>query len=531
MNPTNFPHEYLHVGRASDLTDPWDRRIYRALEIFPGLLAWITLMAVVFISFAAPIYAAIFIIAFDVYWLTKTIYLSLLMRSSFSKMRRNLQKNWLEKLEEIPVAAAALHNSTWLDIYHLVILPMSIEPLSVVRESFVGLTKINYPLDKMLVVLATEERVGEQAQEIARAIQEEFGGVFKSLLVTRHPDGLPGEIRGKGSNETWAGRAAKQDIVDPLRVPYEQVVVSVFDVDTVVPPDFFACLTWHYLTAPEPLHSSFQPIPLFINNIWEAPSFARVFAFSTTFWQMIQQSRAEQLITFSSHSLSLKPLVDIGFWQRNMVNEDSRIFWQCLLFYNGNWRTVPLHYPVYMDANVAPTFWQTVKNQYKQIRRWHYGAENNPYFLFGFMKNKLISLRTKWSFSFSTIERTHSSPTNALIIFFLGWLPLLVGGQAFSSSVLSYNLPRITSLIMDLSMLGLVTSAFLSVMLLPPRPPQYGKFSWVWMTLQWILFPINFIFFGAIPALDAQTRLALGKYLGFWVTPKDRTSVRGPSQT
>jgi hypothetical protein len=75
---------------------------------------------------------------------------------------------------------------------------------------------------------------------------------------------------------------------------------------------------------------------------------------------------------------------------------------------------------------------------------------------------------------------------------------------------------------MLLAMFGLVTSAIISVILLPPRPPAYGRYKWLWMVLQWILFPINFIFFGAIPALDAQTRLMLKRYLGFWVTPKHR---------
>jgi len=58
---------------------------------------------------------------------------------------------------------------------------------------------------------------------------------------------------------------------------------------------------------------------------------------------------------------------------------------------------------------------------------------------------------------------------------------------------------------------------------LPPRPPYYGRFKYVWMVLQWLLFPISMVLFGSIPALDAQTRLAMGKYLGFWNTPKSRS--------
>jgi len=513
--------DYLHVGNAPDLTNLRDRRFYRFLEILPGLLAWVTLILVVLISFVAPVFATFFIILFDIYWLIKTIYLSVLTRSSFSKMRQNLKIDWVNRLasvEENPRLPGLAHQ----DIYNLIILPVYKEPYSIVRDSLNAISRTNYPKDKMIVVLATEARVGVHSAELARQAETEFSQAFFKFIVTTHPDDLPGELAGKGSNEVWAGRQVKKEVIDPLGISYDRILVSVFDIDTVVPKDFFACLTWYYLTAADPLRSSFQPIPVFTNNIWEAPAFARVFAFSTTFWQMIQQARKEQLVTFSSQSIGFQALVDVDFWQKNVVSEDSRVYWQCLLRYDGDWQTIPMYYPVYMDANVGSTFWQTLKNQYKQIRRWHYGVENNPYFIFGFSKNKKIPKGQKIRQILVQTERTHSSPTNAIIIFLLSWLPIWVGGLGFTTSILSYNLPRITSAIMNIALLGLITSAIMSVILLPEKPPQYGKFKWLWMALQWVLFPVNFIFFGAIPALDAQTRLMFGKYMGFWVTPKNR---------
>ncbi|MCX6813284.1 MAG: glycosyltransferase family 2 protein [Candidatus Azambacteria bacterium] len=513
---------YLNIGKASEITDKKERRLYRFLEIFPGFLSWLTLFLVILFSWLFPFWIAIFIIAFDIYWLFKTIFLSLHMHSAFNKMKVNLKRNWIKELDKIVVGSEVLAEVKWQDIYHLVILPMYKEPLEVVRSSFLSLTKINYPLNKLIVVLAIEERGGEAASNIAREMEREFGNKFFKFLVTKHPANIAGEIAGKGSNDSWAIKEVKNKIIDGLQTPYERIIVSCFDVDTVVLPDFFGCLTYNYLSSQKPLRSSFQPLPLFINNIWQASAFARIFAFSTTFWQMIQQSRPECLITFSSQSIGFKPLAEIGFWQTNVVSEDSRIFWQCLLNFDGDWRTIPLFFPVYMDANVADTFWQTIKNQYKQIQRWAYGVENNAYFLYGFLKNKKISKNKKWYLGFTMIEGAHSLTTNALIIFLLGWLPTVIGRGGFSETLLSYNLPYLTRLIMTLAMVGLVFTATIATNLLPPRPPYYGRFKYVWMILQWLLFPINMIIFSSIPSLDAQTRLAFGKYLGFWNTPKVR---------
>ena len=79
---------------------------------------------------------------------------------------------------------------------------------------------------------------------------------------------------------------------------------------------------------------------------------------------------------------------------------------------------------------------------------------------------------------------------------------------------------------MTISMVGMFISAVLSTMLLPPVPKEM---KWYWriikkstVFLQWIFLPLTLIFFGSLPALDAQIRLMFGQYMGFWVTEKVR---------
>jgi len=76
--------------------------------------------------------------------------------------------------------------------------------------------------------------------------------------------------------------------------------------------------------------------------------------------------------------------------------------------------------------------------------------------------------------------------------------------------------------LMTISMIGVLSSIYLSMRILPPRPPSYGKWRYIIMLAQWILIPVSMIVFGAFPAIEAQTRLMLGKYLGFFATEKHR---------
>lgn len=514
----------LKIGKADDLKNPGERRLYRLFEILPGGLAWLTIGGIFVASWRFPIEASFFIIIFDLYWLIKTLFLSVHLRAGYNEMRRRLGVNWETKLEKLEKFPLELDIRSWRDIRHLVVLPFYKESYAVVKEAAEAIRRSVYPLENIWMVLAMEERAGDEAKAVCERLLSEYGQYFGKMLVTRHPADIEGEIPGKGSNETWAVRQAKSNLVDGSGIPLERIIVSSFDIDTQIPPGYFGCLTYHYLTARQPLRSSFQPIPVYNNNIWDSPAFSRVVANSGTFWQTMQQARPERLTTFSSHSMPMKVLVEMDYWQTDIVSEDSRIFWQALLFYDGDYRVQPLFYPVYMDANVAPTLRETAKNIYKQQRRWGWGVENVPYILFGFVKNKKIPLGRKLYFALNQLEGFWSWATNAPLLFLMGWLPLIFGGAHFGVSVLSYNLPRITRTIMTLAMFGLVTSAIISTLLLPRRPDHRPMRMYLWMILQWAMLPMTIIVFGAIPGLEAQTRLMIGKRLDFWVTPKFRHS-------
>jgi hypothetical protein len=504
--------DYLNLSWSRDLKNPKEKILYRFFEILPGTLTWGTLGGAFILSWLAPVVVAIFIIAFDFYWLLRISYLSFHQLASYKQMKENLKIDWMKKLKRLKKG---------MEIYHLIILPIYKEGIEIVEPTLQALEGSSYPRNKMIVVLATEERAGEVAQKLAKEIKKEYDKKFFRFLITTHPQNIVGEVAGKGSNQAWAVKMAKEKIIDPLKIPYQNIIVSGFDIDTRVYPQYFACLTWHYLTVKSPLRSSYQPIPVYNNNIWQAPAFSRVISTSGTFWQMMQQERPEQLVTYSAHSMPFKIFEEVGYPTNLIsVNDDSHIFWKSYLYYDGDYRVIPLHYPVSMDAVQAENLLRTALNQYKQQRRWAWGCTEIPYVFYGFLKNKKIPLREKFRHCFNLLDGFWAWATCALLIFFLGWLPLILGGEGFNISLLSYNLPRLTGQIMTVAMIGMLVSAIVSMLLLPPRPAGYSRWRNLSMIFQWLLLPLTLIVFGTFPALDAQTRLILKKPLGFWVTEK-----------
>lgn len=526
----NFSREGLRGG---------ERCLQRFLEILPGAASWAILAGMVVLSFRKPLTAAVIIIAFDLYWLLRLFYMTFFLVLSYFILAAEKETDWikearalgnpesykpsfrrrrkeLERLLQSGVPVPAFE-----DIWHLVIIPVAREAKDIVAPGIEGLRLQKFPPKKILVVLALEERAGDAVKQGMAQIAREYKDSFFDFLLVTHPDGLAGEARVKGANVTYAAKEAAAYFKEK-KIPFENITVSCFDADTVVDPNYFACLTYTFMVCPHRTRASFQPIPVYHNNIWEVPGFARVLETGSSFFQLTEATNPEKLVTFSSHSMSFKALVDVDYWPVDMISDDSAIFWKSFIYFEGDYRVVPMTITVSMDIASSDSLWKTVQNLYKQKRRWAWGVENFPLVVRGFLNSPRISFYDKLRHAFKMFEGHVAWATWAFLLTFASWLPAVFAGREFSSTVLYYSAPRITLTIFNLSLLSLFVAIILSLLLLPRRKPRRSVLARILFAFEWLSMPFVVIFLSALPALDAQTRLLLGRYMEFWVTEKKR---------
>jgi hypothetical protein len=238
---------------------------------------------------------------------------------------------------------------------------------------------------------------------------------------------------------------------------------------------------------------------------------------------MTELARPEFMATFSSHAMPWKMLVDVGYWQKDIVSEDSRIFLQAFVHYDGDYRVTPLYLPVSMDTVGASSYWGYLKGLYKQQRRWAWGVENFPYLVWNLRRSARPDFPRwkKWFMIFRVAEGMYSWATAPILMFVLGYLPIYLTRGEVREMAFVQNTPFTLQYIMTMAMIGTVLAMTLATRMLPPRPSGKKKWNWLIMILQWALTPVTFILFGSVPATDAQTRLMTGRgRLGFNLSQK-----------
>ncbi len=528
--------------------------LQRFFEVLPGLTSWTLLLGLVALSIWAPLVAAIVVICFMLAWVLRIFYLTIFLYFSYIRLSFEKNTNWLARIRGIdrldayldegrhqprekdwqsrmsrrihltdmeritPLEFRPPHSS---EIFHLVVIPVVKEMAAVVEASVASVASNEVLSRQIIVVFALEGRAEESVKAGMRRIAEQYRGRFMDFLVAEHPDGLPGEARVKGANATYAGKAAAR-YFEERRIPFDNVIVSCFDADTVVGPDYFACLTYAFMTCPDRHRASFQPIPMFHNNIWEVPGFARVIESGSSFFQFVETTDPERLVTFSSHSMSFKALVELGYWPVDMISDDSGIFWKAYLHFEGRYQVVPLPMTLSMDVVDAGSWWGTVVSLYKQKRRWAWGVENFPLVMRGFLVTRKIPFFDKVRHAYKMFEGHVSWATLPFVLTFVGWVPMISSGSEFSNTVLYYSAGRFTQAIFGLSTLALFGTITMSLMLLPKKKKRFTLFWTLVHGLEWFLVPFILVFLSAMPALDAQTRLMLDKRMEFWISDKRR---------
>lgn len=549
-----------------------DRRWFiRLLEIVPGAATWVCLLSPFLISLIYPVAVAYFIISFDLYWLIKSFRYSLHLLLGYRRLHRMQQVDWHHRLEllgdvnqtleaitqQIAVIKSghrlagsrllaitksrrstrrkllelmewyedleglADHQAVILppkDIYHAVILATYNEEMEVLEPSVKALVDASWPKDRLMLVIAYEERGGEATHLHANQLIERYGKEFAYAVAVKHPAGMAGEIPGKGANISYAARQFTEQI-ESMGISPEQVIITTFDADNKADKTYFPYLAYIYAINPNRVHTSYQPIPMFFNNIWDAPAPMRVIATGTSFWTLMEMMRPHRLRTFSAHAQSLRTLIDTDYWSVTSIVEDGHQYWRTYFAYNGDHIVLPVFAPVYQDAVLAAGYFKTLREQYLQLRRWAWGISDFPYVVRQSMINHNIGWGNKLVQIWRLFESHFSWATSSLLLSFTAWLPLILN-QSFRGQLLAYQLPVITGRIMGVATLGVIVTVYISMISLPPRPGRYKRSKSIGMVFQWVLLPLVAIFYSAIAAVDSQTRLMLGKYLDFRVTEK-----------
>ena len=523
-------------------------RLYRFLEILPGALSYLAVMMLFVLSWVSPFLGAVYLLIVIAVTLVKAVAVAFRTIQGYKVVKRAEKVDWGKRLEDLEDPHAAyerlrereeksygwaehVQNLRLLatvegrnepkpqDVYHAVIMTAYNEGLETLVPSVEAVRETTFPNERIIFVLAYEERGGEEMEARAQELKRKFGQTFRDFLLVKHPDGLRGEIVGKGPNLTYAGERLSE-YVRKQRIRPENVVVTSLDSDNRMSPKYLDYVAYEFLVRPDRQHYSYQPVSLFMNNIWDAPAPMRVIAISNSFFNVINTMRPHLLRNFASHSQPLAALEGMGYWSRRTIVEDGHQYWRSLFYFEGRYEVVPIRVPIYQDAVMSETLGETLKAQFVQLRRWDYGASDVAYVgAHLFSKERKMAFLPLFAKFMRLLDGHVTLAIMAPIVAFGGWVPMLL--NLSSRGNVAWNLPNVVGWIQTFAMIGTIVTVVISLQMLPPRPETGKKPRRVMMVVQWILMPVIAIVYQSAAAFYAQTRLMVGKYMEkFDVTKK-----------
>lgn len=533
-----------------DLEIPLKRRSrsYRFFEMVPGLASWGSIVILLVLSLVNPVLASIYVLLFIATLLIKAGGIAYHTLVGFRRIDQAQKIDWSGRLNDLADPAAShariqasptgglgekahLENLRLMaaapgsypkpaDVFHAVIIATYNEPYEVLQPTIESVVSGNFDSKQIILVIAYEERGGKAIEGTVKQLRDEYAHRFKALEIVKHPKDLPDEVVGKGGNITYAGQYLA-GWLKKQKIEYKDVIVTTLDSDNRPHATYFDYVAYEFIVHDDRKHLAFQPVSLFLNNIWDVPAPMRVVATGNSFWNIISSMRPHTLRNFASHSQPMEALAEMDFWSKRTIVEDGHQYWRSWFYFGGKYEVIPIYVPIYQDAVLSDTYVKTLKAQFVQLRRWAYGASDVPYVATRvFTKKRNVPFWAGFTRFLRLLDGHVTLASVSIIVTFGGFAPLFINPEA-SRSVAANQLPEVLSVLQRVAMIGLFITIFLAFKMLPPRPARYKRHRNLGMVLQWLLMPVIAIGYNAAAAFYSQTRLLFGKYLDkFDVTDK-----------
>jgi len=483
------------------------RFFQRFLEILIPICSWFLITLPFWLSPFHPAMVAYFIITFDLYFFYKSIKTAYLAVVSYNEIIFHSKIKYDEKIKKIKEAK---------NINHFIIIPNFKEPIHKLESTINSFVKNTYPYKKIYLILAFEKRE-TQAAEKSRHLLKKFKNDFKDILITYHPD-LPNEEPGKASNQTFAAKILDEYIINK-GFKREEVMVTICDADSYLPKNYFSYLTYSFLKDKDSLYHFYWAPVLLYNNFWKLPLFIRMQATMSSILRLAFLSQKEDLIQVSTYSTNLWLLKKINFWDVDIIPEDWHIYFQAFFTFGKKVKTIPLFTIVNGDAVYSGATLKTFINRYEQEKRWAWGVSDVGYALKKFFQSSHINFSDKIK-KLIFIAETHLFwPVSFFILTISASIPPLIN-PIFKRTVLGFLLPQLSGLILTLSSVMLILYIYLDIKIRARVNMKTKILNLPLLLIQWYFLPIVSFFFSSLPALDAHTRILLGKKLKYKVTEK-----------
>lgn len=482
-------------------------KTHRSLLALPGFISWMVILFPFWGSPFFPYAVAYFILFFDVYWFYRSFSLMITAYIASNKIKAAETQNWLEK--------AQVHKD-FGKVNHVIIIPNYKETEEKLRRIVGTIAAQTFPLKNIYVVLAMEKRE-EDGKKKAGAIIKDFENIFGGIYATYHPD-IPGEVKGKSSNESYAGKEIDKILIDGGIIDINFATITTADADSMFDHQYYSYLAYDFLKEPKRYNRFWQSANVDHNNFWSVPAPTRVFSFFSSLWRTGLLVQGDRLIATSTYSLSFLLLKRIGFWDTDVIPEDYRIFFKAFFAMKGDIYANPIFLKTSMDSPLSPTYFGSLQNKYSQIRRWSYGASDDPLFIKWYLTVPGVPFVRKTKILYHVLLDHFMWPANWFILTIATSVVTLLNPE-FSRTSLGYLLPTMARIILTTSLIALVIMVVIDYRNRPKHLSR-SRFRELIFPLEFVIMPIAGFFLNSLPAMISHTQLMLGKKMEYKVTEK-----------